>query len=350
MTEQDLPGLSVAVGLDGDIVWAEGFGWADLGSRELDFTGQLALEKAAVPNEHRVGVTPDTRFRIGGVSMALTSAGVGLLVEQGQLGLDDEIRTHVPAFPMKQWPVTLRQLMAHQAGIRNDGGDEAPLMMRCERTIDGLKLDDFAERPLLFEPGTRQRFSTYGWILVSAAVEAAANEPFFSVMRSRVFEPLGMRDTMPESWTEPIPNRAVFYFPRFGGDPRYGPDLVREGDHSCWAGAGAFLSTPSDLVRFGMALVGGRLLQQATVRTLQTAQPLVSGEETPYALGWSVETTSLAGEPARLVRQDDRRSVGGSTTFLTFPDRGLVVAVASNITFADTSSLALRIAEAFAVR
>ena len=348
LTEQNLPGLSVAVGVGGDLVWAEGFGWADLGSHELDWTGQLALASAVRNTENRVGVTPDTRFRIVGVSMALTSAAVGLLLEKERLKLDDEVQTYVSAFPKKQWPVTLRQLMAHVGGIFNDSGDEAPLMSRCERTVDGFQLDRFAEKPLKFEPGTRYHYSTYGWIVVSAAVEAVADEPFFAFMRSQIFEPLGMRDTTPESWTEPIRNRATSYFPRFAANTRYGPDLAREGDHSCFAGAGAFLSTPSDLVRFGMAIGSGKLLQPATVNALQTSQRLASGEETGSGLGWTIETAPLAGQPTRLVRQDDRRSVGGSTSLLTFPERGLVVAVTSNITFADTSSLALKIAEAFA--
>ena len=349
LIEQNLPGISVAVGVGGDIVWAEGFGWADLGSHELDFTGQLEVGDALVKNKNHVPVSPETRFRIVGVSMALTSAAVGLLLEKGRLKLDDEIQTHVPAFPKKQWPVTLRQLMAHVAGVVNDGGDEAPLMARCERTLDALQQEDrFAERPLLFEPGTRYRYSTYGWILVSAAVEAAGDEPFFRFMRSHIFEPLGMHDTMPESWTEPIPNRATFYHPRFAANTRYGPDLVREGDHSCFAGAGAFLSTPSDLVRFGIAFNRGTLLQPATVTMLQTPQRLASGEETRSGLGWNLETIPLAGVPARVLRQDDRRSVGGTTSLIVFPDRGLVVAVTSNITFADTSSVAVKIAQAFA--
>jgi serine beta-lactamase-like protein LACTB, mitochondrial len=325
LTEQNLPGLSVAVGVDGDIVWAEGFGSADL--------------------ENRVGVTPDTRFRIGGVSMALTSAAVGLLLEKDRLNLDDEIQMYVPDFPAKQWPVTLRQLMGHLAGVRNDAGDEEPLSVRCERTVDGLQR--FAERRLLFEPGTRYRYSTYGWILVSAVVEAAAREPFLRFMRTQIFEPLGMDDTKADSATDPIPDRATFYHPRFAADPRYGPELAREGDYSCFAGAGAFLSTPSDLVRFGMAINSGKLLQPATVKMLQAPQRLASGEETGYGLGWDLETVSLAGETTRLAGHDGEFSMGGSTSFITFSERGIVVAVTSNISFADTSSVALKIAQAF---
>jgi serine beta-lactamase-like protein LACTB, mitochondrial len=88
LTEQNLPGLSVAVGVGDDIVWAEGFGWADL--------------------EGKVPVAPNMRFRIGTASVMLTSAGVGLLLEKDRLKLDEEIQTYVPEFPTKEWPVTLR--------------------------------------------------------------------------------------------------------------------------------------------------------------------------------------------------------------------------------------------------
>ena len=341
LTQQNLPGLSVAVGVDGDIVWAEGFGYADL--------------------ENQATVTPETRFRVADASKALTSAAVGLLLEKNTLHLDDEIQVHVPEFPKKPWPVTLRQLMAQVAGVTTDHGGEAPLSNassddgnpagRCERTVDGLRLDDFAERELLFEPGTRYRPSSYGWILVSAAVEAAANEPFFAFMRTRVFEPLGMRDTTIDVATEAIPARATFYWPLFGlaGDTRYGPKPARQGDHSCYAGAGAFLSTPSDLVRFGMGINSGKLLKPGTVQLLQTPQRLASGEETGYGLGWELETLSLAGQPARMAGHGSKEDFIGATTYLmTFPERGLVVAVMANISFADTKSIALNIAQAFA--
>ena len=181
------------------------------------------------------------------------------------------------------------------AGVRRDGGDEEPLFsQRCERTIDALPRLRTIRCGSSRAPGIR--YSTLGWILVSAAVEAAANEPFFTLMRTKIFKPLGMIDTTIDSATDPIPDRVTFYYPRFGGDTRYGPELAREGNYSCFAGAGAFLSTPSDLVRFGLAINGGKLLQPATVKMLQTPQRLTSGEETGYGLGWDLEPASLAGE------------------------------------------------------
>lgn len=327
LTEQNLPGMSVAVGVDGNLVWAEGFGWADL--------------------EKRVSVAPDTRFRIGTASTALTSAAVGLLLEKGRLKLDEEIQTYVPAFPRKQWPVTLRQLMGHLAGVRTDGGDEGPLLSaRCERTVEGLR--HFAEQSLLFEPGTQYRYSSYGWILVSAAVEAAADEPFLRFMRKQIFEPLGMDDTRADSATDSIPDRATPYFPRFAADPRYGLHVMREIDYSCYAGASVFLSTPSDLVRFGMAINRGTLLQPATVQLLQTPQRLASGEETGYGLGWDLETVALAGAHTRVLGHDGESLGGMVASLMTFRQHGIVVSVTSNISYADTFGVALRIAQAFA--
>jgi serine beta-lactamase-like protein LACTB len=364
LAEQNLPGLSLAVGVGGDIVWAEGFGWADI--------------------ETRGPVTPDTRFRIGTASTVLTSAAVGVLLEKGRLTLDDEIQTRVPQFPKKQWPVTLRQLMAHVGGVGTDGGDEGPLFrQRCERPVEALQ--HFAQGELLFEPGTHYRHSKYGWILVSAAVEAAAAQPFLAFMREQIFRPLGMDQTGAESATEENPERvgepaedapfltlthqlilkplgmsgtkarpatepATAYAPGWGRAPqvRYGLHVMAPRNLSCYAGSMAFLSTPSDLVRFGLAVNGGKLLQPATVRLLQTSQQLTSGQKTDSGLGWDLHTVTLAGEPTQAAGLDGDLQGQRVGSLMMFREAGIVVAVMSNISYADTSALALKVAEAFA--
>jgi len=332
---QNLPGLSVAVGADGAIVWAEGFGWADLANR--------------------VPVAPETRFRIGTASTALTSAAVGLLLEEGRLKLDDVIQTRVPEFPKKEWPVTLRHLMGHVAGVSNDGGDEGPLYgVHCDRAVEALP--HFAESALRFEPGTQYRYSSYGWILLSAAVEAAANEPFFTFMQKEIFEPLGMHDTRADDARvdftteeqEPVPGQATAYFPKFSADPHYGLDLMRPADFSCYAGASAFLSTPSDLVRFALAIDSGKLLQPATVELLQTEQRLAAGQGTGYGLGWDLENVELAGRQTRTIGHDGTVLGGMVASLMTFREQGIVVSVTSNTSYADAESLALKIAQAFA--
>jgi CubicO group peptidase (beta-lactamase class C family) len=325
IVEENLPGLSVAVGVDGAIVWAEGFGWADLETRAL--------------------VSPVTRFRIGHVSNTLTSSGVGVLLEERKLRLDEEIQEYVPAFPRKRWPVTLRQLMGNVAGVRHykdtEWGDKPTA--HCERASEGL--ETFANDPLLFEPETEYRYSTYGWVLVSAAVESAAGEPFFQFMRKRVFEPLQMSHTGFDLESKAIPDRATSYY-----RGNLGREITTNVDYSCFAGGGAFVSTPSDLVRFGEALAGGRFLQRDTVRTLQARQQLRSGADTNYGLGWMLDTVDLPGGPTRLVSHASRTLEGASTTLLVFPDRGLAVAVSSNMSFAAATQAAMAIAGAFAAK
>jgi serine beta-lactamase-like protein LACTB, mitochondrial len=327
LVSQNLPGLSVAVGIGGEIVWAEGFGWADL--------------------ERRVPVAPGMRFRIGHASKSLTSAAAGVLLEKGQLRLEDEIQTYVPAFPPKEWPVTLRQLMGNVAGVRHYRGDaEVRPTAHCERASDGLKV--FADDPLLFEPDTQYRYSTFGWVLVSAAIEAAAHQSLPAFMEAQVFKPLGMSATRFESATEPVPDRVTFYQRRFLGEGSEGVVPASPVDNSCFSGGGAILSTPSDLVRFGIAMNRGKLLNVDTVRRLWERQLLTSGQETEFGLGWMAEDVTLASEPTRMVHHASRSLVGGTTSFMVFPSRGIVVAVTANIANGITRDIALSIAQAFA--
>jgi hypothetical protein len=97
-----------------------------------------------------------------------------------------------------------------------------------------------------------------------------------------------------------------------------------------------------------MAINSGKLLQPATVELLQTSQRLVSGQETGYGLGWDLETVALAGKQTRLVGHDGESLGGMVASSMTFPAHGIVVSVASNISYADTFALALKIAQAFA--
>jgi CubicO group peptidase (beta-lactamase class C family) len=263
LSDQNLPGLSVAVGAGGSVAWAEGFGWADIKARR--------------------SVTPEMRFRMGTGSTLLTAAGARMLADQGKLKLDSPIQ-----------PVRV--------------GDEDPrFRQRCEQPVDEL----------------------------SAAI-ASAGKPFHTFMQQQVFQPLGMTNTAAESSVEENPEHvgepeedapilniihdgliapfggarrygpetiATVYVPRFGTDPRRGIERLRPRNYSCFGGSMAFYSTPSDLVRFGLAHGGGG-----------------DGE--------------LIG--ARVM------------SLLTLPDRGVAVAVMSNVTHADTAQLALRVAAPFA--
>src|SRR5262245_4810434 len=327
LLQDNLPGLSVAVARDGDIVWTESFGWADV--------------------EGRVPVTPRTQFRLGSVSKTLTAAAIALLYERGRIDLDAPVQTYVPAYPKKPWTVTTRQLMGDIAGvhrIRGDNNDNPP-GGQCVNLDEALAT--FADEPLLFEPGTRYRFSTYGWILLSAEVEAAARKPLSQFLTREILEPVGMTSTVLDDGAD-VPDLTSFYIPRMSMRTGLGVRKVARPHNSCLAGAGAFFSTPSDLVRFGSAMLKPGLLKAETIALLQTPLRLTSGASTDFALGWKVERVQLAGAPTRMVAH--RATPNGSTVaLLTFPDLGVVVAAASNIAPAeDLDSTGRKIAEAFA--
>ena len=326
VVEENLPGLSLAVGIAGNIVWAEGFGWADVVERRP--------------------VTPKTLFRIGSVAMPMTATAVGLLHERGLLDLDAPLRDYVPSFPEKAWSITTRQLMGHVAGVRHPPFDEELLFMRkhCESPLDGLEL--FADDPLLFAPGTRYRHSSYGWTLVGAIVEAAAGEPFLDVMQREVYDPSEMRDTVFDDVLRPETWRTHYYWPFGGGS---GVEDANDADNSCIQGAGAVLSTPSDVVRFGLATLDGRLLRSETLDLLRTPLTLESGDSTGYGLGWLVESAPLGSEAQTTTFGYAGSSVGGFTSLLTLPEHGIVVAVTTNVSLANhLPSLSLRLARIFA--
>jgi serine beta-lactamase-like protein LACTB len=327
MAGNNLAGLSVAVGVDGGIVWTEGFGIADL--------------------ESRLPVTPAHRFRTGTASIVFTSAAIGLLLDEGRLQLDDEVRKYVPEFPRQPWPVTIRQAMGQVAGFPSEDPDDGVLTSgHCARPADAVPL--FTKEPLQFRPGTQYRDSTFGWVLLSAVVESVAGKPFLAFLDERILRPLGMNDTFKESVADPPRGTATSYNPRFAANPNYGLTPLPAFDYSCHAGSNGFLSTPSDLARFGMAINRGRLLRPETVRMLQAPQRLTSGALTNYGLGWELKDVMMAGRAVPAAGYNGHFWADEVASLLTFPDRGLTVAVMSNVSFAGTPAVAEKVAQAFA--
>ena len=312
------PGAQIAVSRGGRVVWSKSFGCADL---ELD-----------------VPVGPDTRFRIGSVSKPLTAAAVGLLVEDGKLDLDAPVQTYVPVFPRKAWPVTTRQLAGHLAGIRHYEGAE--FLNRDHYATVRAGLSMFEKDALLFEPGTSYSYSSYGWNLVSAVVEGASGEPFLAFMEKRVFTPAGMTHTSADEVTPIIPGRSRFYT----RDEKTGAVInAAFVDNSYkWAGGG-FLSTASDLVAFGSALLEGRLLRAETIALLWTSMKTSDGKDTDYGIGWTVDRDAKG---RRRVRHSGG-SMGGTANLVIYPEQRLVVALLVNSDESFTGR-APEIAEVFA--
>jgi CubicO group peptidase (beta-lactamase class C family) len=296
-----IPGVQIAVAIDGTLVWSEGFGYADAARRRR--------------------VTRETQFRIGSVSKTLTAAAVALLYEQGKLDLDAPIQRYVPTFPEKGYPITTRQLAGHLAGIRHYRDREFFQNRRFATVRDGLAI--FQDDSLLFPPGTRFSYSSYGWNLVSAAVEGAAGEDFLPYITAHVFRPLGLAHTAPDRTDSVIPDRTQFYDADSTGAYHVAP-LV---DNSYkWAGGG-FVSTAEDLVKFGSALVAPGFLRRETLDLLFTSQRTSAGEETGYGIGWFLRADSLGHRWAF----HGGTAVGGTAVFGVDRDAHVVVAVLTNL-------------------
>jgi CubicO group peptidase (beta-lactamase class C family) len=298
-----IPGLQVAVAVDGKLAWSAAFGYADVARHSR--------------------VTRTTMFRIGSVSKPFTSIAVAQLVLGGKLDLDAPVQRYVPTFPQKPWPVTTRELAGHLAGIRHYQGNEFLSNTPYPSVSAGLAI--FANDSLLFEPGTRFAYSSYGFNLVSAVVEGASGENFLAYMGAHVIRPLGLTHTAPDRVDSLIPDRTAFYDPdTVHGGFQVAPPV----DNSYKWGGGGFLSSAEDLVRFGSALLQPGFLPQSSLDLLFTSQKTRDGQPTGYGVGWFVATDSLGHR--RVFHGGG--SVGGTTAFGMDRDAHVAFALTSNLT------------------
>lgn len=317
MTSQQIPGLQIAIWQHGEVVFSDGFGSADI--------------------EQSVPMETNTKLRIGSVSKTLTSAAMGKLYEEKRLDLDVPVREYVPYFPEKRYPITVRQVAGHIAGIRHYRGEEFLMNTRFESVKEGLEI--FAEDTLLFKPGTDYSYSSYGWNLISAVVEEAADTSFLSYMQNKIFASLEMNKTEAEYTDSLIDHRTSYYTYADNGTVLNAPAV----DNSYkWAGGG-FISTAEDLITFGENIFWGDFLQPKTVELLTESLILDSGEKTDYGIGWRMGTD----EEGRRYYGHSGGSVGGSTRFVVFPDQEVIVAMITNIGDVSYQDVHLSIADFF---
>lgn len=299
--DEGVPGIGIAVAHDGEIVWAEGFGWADI--------------------EAEAPVTTGTRFRIGSVSKCITSAAIGLLLDRNDVDLEVPIQTYVPAFPEKDYLVTLRHLLSNTSGIRHYKGLESFNRNHYASLSEGLTI--FQEDPLAFEPGTQHLYSSYGFNLAGAAIEGSSGTDYLTFIARNIFEPLGMTASGPDDMTIEIPERATFYQGKL--------ERIREvpmvDDSYKWP-SGGLLMTASDLVRFGMGMLDDDFISPETRERLWTEQTLNDGTPIGYGFGWRFNRPSEK-RPHFAVHHGGS-SVGGRAFLLILPEENFVVALLTN--------------------
>ena len=261
-----IPGLAIAVVVDGEVQWSREYGLADV--------------------ENQVPVKPSTMFRSASIGKTMTATAAMQLAEAGKLDLDADIRTYCPAFPAKPWTITTRNLLNHTSGIRHYGGphDLEEQFSTVHYASPAAAMAPFKDDALLFEPGTKFGYSTYGFNVIGCVIEGASGTPFLTYMHDHVWAPAGMTSTRDDDPSAIVRDRAAKYTMANGA-------LVnaRAVDMSNRMPAGGYLTTATELARFAAALMDGRLVKRETLQSMLTNAKLKNGEVIPYGIGWGVE-------------------------------------------------------------
>jgi CubicO group peptidase (beta-lactamase class C family) len=289
------------------------------GQQDFEWSGGLADREASTP------VTPATRFRMASLGKMFTAVAILQLADAGRLSLDDPLSRHLPDYPTQAVArrITLRQLLNHTSGTGEIFSDEFPKIsasLKTHRDYWGV----FASKPLEFEPGTEERYSNYGYILLGAVVEAASGQDYYDYIDQHVFRPAGMTATGAEPEITPVSDRAHAYTKT---DEK---KWIREIARLPWRGtaAGGGYTTPRDLVRFVAALEDG---------TLVSAKSLAAATRGQNLKGWYGYGFMVSGEGRDRQYGHEGGAPGMNGILNARPAQGCMVAGLSNF---DPASMA----------
>ncbi|GAB3932719.1 serine hydrolase [Larkinella terrae] len=299
MDDTGLNGMQISVSVANKPIWSAALGFADV--------------------KNQIAVTDSTLFRINSVSKSLTSLALIQLVSEGKLDLDAPIQTYVPAFPVKKYPVTTRQLAGHLAGFRDYNEMDWNDFVRTEHFENAIQaLRVFENDTLLFKPGSTFGYSTFGWNLIGAVIESVSGNNYLDYMAKNVWKPLGLHHTSGDDIRHAKTNRSKFY------------DATGQenelGDWSYKYAGGGLLSTTQDLVKLGNALLYGNTIPPKYRDILFTSQRTTDGQETGYGLGWYVGKD----KNGHRIWYHAGDSFSSSSYLLIYPDDQLVIAFLAN--------------------
>jgi len=291
--KHNVPGLVVAVSVDGKTVWQEGFGERDI--------------------ENRVKCDADTSMLTSSISKPMVSCMLMKMLQHNLVSLDMDVRNYVEELPLKSYDgeevsITLRALLSHRSGIRHYKGDSV-IRRPYKGVIESLKL--FKDDKLLCAPGSEFNYSTFAYTLVSAAMERASGTDFVELML-RYFSSLQMDDTFPDDVEKIIYNRSRYYC------IQKKEWLINAPFVNCsykWAGGG-FTSTVGDLLVFANCILDSyqntdgekttllpREMVQMMWKPLTVSEPTKTekneGKQRGYGLGWRVVQKPMNGGDGR---------------------------------------------------
>jgi CubicO group peptidase (beta-lactamase class C family) len=260
MKTQQIPGLSLAVVRNGEIVLARGYGFANV--------------------EHQVATKPETIFQSGSMGKQFTATAVMMLVEDGKLSLEDKITKYFADGPESWNKITVRHLLTHTSGM-TDYPDDFDL--RRDYTEDEL-VQRVKTIPLAFQPGEKWSYSNLAYVMLGVLIHKVSGKFYGDFLQERVFKPLGMTTARVISEADIVPNRAAGYRVADGqlkNQNWVSPSLNTTAD-------GALYLTVYDMAKWDAALYGDKLLKRSSLDEMWTPVKLNDGKTHAYGFGWAL--------------------------------------------------------------
>jgi CubicO group peptidase (beta-lactamase class C family) len=294
------PGVTIAVARDGTIVYAKGFGKANV--------------------ENGVPATADTRYPIGSNTKQFTATAILMLQDDGKLNIDDPLSKYLPEIPHAN-QVKIRNLLNHSGGYAefteiqtfDEIGNRPATLAQVVGSVD--------QKPLAFVPGTNRQYSNTGYMLLSMVIERVSGMRYGEFLQKRIFTPVGMTSTYVRDSDDTDPGVATEYESFALGPWEHALHI----DYSWFVGAGAIISDAADLSKWNAALDGGKLLSKHSLTEMMT----------PHKIGSAFPDYGFAIMNSKLPNGHHEIYHGGNTTGAAtqdarFPDDDLDIIVLSN--------------------
>ena len=314
------PGAAIAVIKDGAVVYKRGYGSANL--------------------EYNVPITPQTVFHVASVSKQFTAFAITLLANQGKLSLDDDIRKHLPEVPDFGKKITIRHLIHHTSGLR----DQWTLL-----GMAGWRLDDVItkehimkmvrhQKELNFDPGAENLYSNTGYTLLAVIVERVSGQSFREYTEANIFKPLGMTNTHFHDDHERIVKNRAYSYSSAGGGAGFKAAPLNYAN----VGATSLFTTAEDLARWVINFEDKKIGGVDVIKQMQQQGVLNSGKQLGYAFGLGIG-------PYRGLTTVGH--AGGDAAYRSFafwfPDQRFGVVVLSNFGSLNPQQMAMRIADLY---
>jgi CubicO group peptidase (beta-lactamase class C family) len=311
-----VPGVSIAVTKEGKMIYSKGFGYADI--------------------EYDIKATPQTIYHIASVSKQFTAFSIALLVDQGKLSWDDDIRKYLPELNDFGHPITLRHLVHHTSGLRDQWNLLALAGWRLDDVITQKQIMRIVSRQkdLNFKPGDEYLYCNTGFTLMAEIVARVTGESFTNWTKKNIFDPLDMKHTFfYDDHEKVVKNRAYSYHQSNDGFKKSVLSYAN-------AGATSLFTTVEDISLWGFNFENPKVGNTNVMKMMEEKFVLNSGDTINYALGQVVEKY----KGLKIVSHGGG-DAGYRTYFLRFPDQRISITVFSNSASSDPGGIAFEIAD-----